>query len=232
VKKYTIIKTLLGYFALLSTSYGAAEIPETGSADVVFLLIASALVFLMQAGFCLLEMGFSRAKNAINIVMKNVCDMSVGMIGFFFVGFGLMFGWSQGGFIGLGNFGFSSDFAANSEVWMFFLFQAMFAATTVTISSGAMAERTYHGVGGAFALAGIMVIGPRKGRFLEDGSERIFSGHNIPLGALGMFLLFFGWFGFNCGSNLTADATIGFIAANTALSGCAGLIFGMNHCMC
>jgi len=86
-----------------------------------------------------------------------------------------------------------------------------------------------HGVGGAFALAGIMVIGPRKGRFLEDGSERIFSGHNIPLGALGMFLLFFGWFGFNCGSKLTADATIGFIAANTALSGCAGLIYCWSH---
>ena len=84
-----------------------------------------------------------------------------------------------------------------------------------------------HAVGGAFALAGIMVIGPRKGRFLEDGSERIFAGHNIPLGALGMFLLFFGWFGFNCGSNLGAGDSVGFITVNTDIAGCAGVISGM-----
>lgn len=235
----------------------------------------------MQAGFCLLEMGFSRSKNAINIVMKNACDMSVGAIGFFLVGFSLMFGWSQGGVIGLGNFGFSSDFLSANSIWFFFLFQVMFAATTVTISSGAMAERTYfpgylvyaaiacafiypflghwvwggastpfgfgggegwlssmgfsdfagstvvHSVGGAFALAGIVVIGPRRGRFLPDGSERIFAGHNIPLGSLGMFLLFFGWFGFNCGSQLHADIEIGRIGVNTLLAGSGGLISGM-----
>ena len=84
-----------------------------------------------------------------------------------------------------------------------------------------------HAVGGAFALAGIITIGPRHGRFLADGSERIFSGHNIPLGALGMFLLFFGWFGFNCGSNLAVDGTIGLIATNTMLAGSAALITGM-----
>ena len=267
-----------------SSLFAADEAATTNTmpvTDIAFIIICAALVFIMQAGFCLLEMGFSRAKNAINIVMKNVCDMSAGMLGFFFVGFGLMFGWSQGGFLGFGNFAFSSDYAADSSVWVFFLFQAMFAATTVTISSGAMAERTYfpgylvyaaiactfiypflghwvwggggeafgfgsgegwlykmgfrdfagstvvHAVGGAFALAGIITIGPRHGRFLADGSERIFSGHNIPLGALGLFLLFFGWFGFNCGSNLAVDGTIGLIATNTMLSGSAALITGM-----
>lgn len=303
MKKNTVTILLLSLFTLLSTVYGQEPGPEIPAAalevaepvamtdangfkkftpsETAFILICAALVFLMQAGFCLLEMGFSRAKNAINIVMKNVCDMSAGVIGFFFVGFGLMFGWSQGGMIALGNFGFASDFAPDSSIWVFFIFQALFAATTVTISSGAMAERTYfpgyllyavfactfiypffghwiwggsandfgfgggegwlaaegfrdfagstavHAVGGAFALAGIMVIGPRKGRFLEDGSERIFPGHNLPLGALGMFLLFFGWFGFNCGSHLKTDGLIGYIATTTVIAGCAGTVSSM-----
>ena len=250
-------------------------------ADYVFIFIAAAMVFLMQPGFCLLEMGFSRSKNAINIIMKNACDMSAGAIGFFIVGFSLMFGWSQGGIVGLGNFGFSGDFSGSAAIWSFFLFQLMFAATTVTISSGAMAERTYfpgyliyatlacafvypvlghwvwgggaspfgfgegagwlaqlgfqdfagstvvHAMGGAFALAGILVIGPRRGRFLEDGTERIYAGHNIPLGSLGMFLLFFGWFGFNCGSQLFAGGELGRIGVNTMLAGAGGLISGM-----
>ena len=278
--------SLLSLLAAQPSLHAAgAQSQSLPPADITFLLFASALVFLMQAGFCLIEMGFSRAKNAINIVMKNVCDMSVGTLGFFFVGFGLMFGWSQGGVIGLGNFGFSSEYASDSTVWIFFLFQAMFAATTVTISSGAMAERTYfpgyllyasiacmfiypffghwvwggsaidygfgggqgwlaalgfsdfagstvvHAVGGSFALAGILVIGPRKGRFLDDGSERIFAGHSIPLSALGLFLLFFGWFGFNGGSQLTASnvggVSVGYIAVNTMLAGCAALVSGL-----
>ena len=285
MKIQSIIKTLFIFFALSLAGYAGDSAVKNAEVldkpDHVFLLICAALVFLMQAGFCLLEMGFSRSKNAINIVMKNACDMSVGAIGFFLVGFSLMFGWSQGGIVGLGNFGFSADFVNADSIWFFFLFQVMFAATTVTISSGAMAERTYfpgylvyaglacalvypilghwawggastifgfgggegwlskmgfhdfagstvvHSVGGAFALAGIMVIGPRRGRFLEDGSERIFPGHNIPLGALGMFLLFFGWFGFNCGSNLFADVGIGRIGVNTLLSGSGGLIAGL-----
>jgi len=281
-----LIKGILAYLLLHSTASaadGVVTAPEESllnSADRVFLIIATAMVFLMQAGFCLLEMGFSRAKNAINIVMKNVCDMSAGVIGFFLIGFGLMFGSSISGFIGSGSIAFA-DIALTSPVWIFFIFQAVFAATTVTISSGAMAERTYfpgyliyaaiacavvypiighwawgggaadfgfgggegwlkeqgfkdfagssvvHGMGGAFALAGIMVIGPRKGRFLEDGSERIFPGHNIPLGALGLFILFFGWFGFNCGSELSANPIIGVIAVNTVLSGASALVAGL-----
>ena len=282
MKKQTLISTLLVWLLLQATGYSAeAAAPTISKVDQVFLFISAALVFLMQAGFCLVEMGFSRSKNAINIVMKNACDMSAGTIGFFLIGFSLMFGWSQGGFVGLGNFGFSDSFGGDHVIWFFFLFQVMFAATTVTISSGAMAERTYfpgyvlyaavacalvypllghwvwgggsesfgfgggqgwlaakgfsdfagstvvHAMGGAFALAGIIVIGPRRGRFLADGSERIFAGHNIPLGALGMFLLFFGWFGFNCGSAITVGENIGLIAANTLIAGAAGLISGM-----
>jgi len=264
----------------------AKELYTYTGAETGFILVCAALVFLMQAGFCLLEMGFSRAKNAINIVMKNICDMSAGVIGFFFIGFGLMFGVSQGGFFSWENFGIGSNFTPESSVWLFFIFQSLFAATTVTISSGAMAERTYfpgylvyaviactliypffghwvwggasehlgfgsgsgwlaakgfkdfagstvvHAVGGAFALAGIIVIGPRKGRYLEDGTETIFPGHNIPLGALGMFLLFFGWFGFNCGSGIVEGGPdgfpgVGFIATNTVIAGCAATVSGM-----
>ena len=285
--KTTLIKGILAYLLLHSTAFAGDAAPDLDKADRAFIIMATAMVFFMQAGFCLLEMGFSRAKNAINIVMKNVCDMSAGVLGFFVIGFGLMFGVSQGGFIGTGSLAFT-DIELASPVWVFFIFQAVFAATTVTISSGAMAERTYfpgyliyavvacaviypiighwawggaaepfgfgsgqgwlaklgpedgtggfsdfagsavvHCMGGAFALAGIIVIGPRKGRFLEDGSERIFPGHNIPLGALGLFILFFGWFGFNCGSLLSAGEEIGVIAVNTVLAGAAALVSGM-----
>ena len=274
-------KNLIPLAFLLSMGTASAQDGSVlEKADYSFLLICSALVFLMQAGFCLVEIGFSRAKNSINIIMKNMCDMAFGAMGFFFVGFSLMFGWSQGGIVGLGNFGFNSAYAGGAEpVWIFFLFQVMFAAAAVTISSGAMAERTsflgyiiyaaiactviypllghwvwgsfagdfgfggsgegwleqmdfldfagssvVHSTGGAFALAGIMVIGPRKGRFLEDGSARIFPGHNVPMAALGMFLLFFGWFGFNCGSSLMAGAEIGRIAVNTLMASALSLI--------
>lgn len=266
---------------LFPSAASAAETTKLANADNAFLLICAALVFLMQAGFCLIEIGFSRAKNSINIIMKNICDMAAGGLLFFFVGFSLMFGWSQGGVVGLGNFGFSSAFDPAHSIWIFFLFQLMFAAATATISSGAMAERTYfpgyllyavigcglvypflghwvwgggasifgfgegqgwlaklgfqdfagstvvHSVGGAFALAGIIVIGPRKGRFMEDGSERIFPGHNVPLASLGMFLLFFGWFGFNCGSQLVAGGEIGRIGVNTMMAACGGIVSGL-----
>ena len=277
MKKKHIILSILSLFLVTGTA-SAQDGSVVDKADISFLLIYSALVFLMQAGFCLVEIGFSRAKNSINIIMKNMCDMAAGSILYFLVGFALMFGWSNAGIVGLGNFGFSSEYDFSHPIWIFFLFQMMFAAAAATISSGAMAERTYfpgylvyamlgcglvypflghwvwggaavdfgfgggqgwlaalgfsdfagstvvHSVGGAFALAGIIVIGPRKGRFLEDGSTRIFPGHNVPLASLGMFLLFFGWFGFNCGSQLAADFEIGRIAVNTVLAASGGIV--------
>jgi Amt family ammonium transporter len=248
--------------------------------NAVWIVVAGAMVFLMQAGFCLLELGLTRAKNAINICMKNFLDFCVGTICFFFVGFGLMFGKSLEGFIGTGPF-WISDIPSSSQLWAFWFFQLVFCGTAATIISGAMAERTkfigylfytavmtaaiypiighwawgsfgeafgfgggegwlqargyvdfagsgvVHAIGGAAALAGIIVVGPRLGRFRPDGSANLMSGHNIPLAALGTFILWFGWYGFNPGSTLVGDSNIGRIAVNTTLAPAAGALMGM-----
>lgn len=248
--------------------------------NVVWIVITAALVFFMQAGFCLLELGLTRAKNAINICMKNFLDFCVGAIVFFFIGFALMFGAGQAGWIGWGPF-WISDRPGTDAFWAFWLFQVVFAGTAATIISGAMAERTkfvgyliftvlmtgliypiaghwawgsfgggfgyggdkgwlealgyvdfagssvVHGIGGAAALAGIMVVGARRGRFRKDGTPNLVSGHNLPLAALGTFILWFGWYGFNAGSTLVGDASIGRIAVNTTLSPAAGAITAM-----
>jgi len=248
--------------------------------NVVWIVIAAALVFFMQAGFCLLELGLTRAKNAINICMKNFLDFGVGAITFLFLGFALMFGAGQAGWIGWGPF-WLSDRPGTDAFWAFWLFQAVFAGTAATIISGAMAERTkfvgyliftvlmtgliypiaghwawgsfgagfgyggdkgwlealgyvdfagssvVHGIGGAAALAGILVVGARRGRFRKDGTPNLVSGHNLPLAALGTFILWFGWYGFNAGSTLVGDASIGRIAVNTTLAPSAGAITAM-----
>lgn len=273
-----------------------AEVPESKPAptqtdgdpglradtDGLFLLICAALVFFMQAGFCLLELGAVRAKNCLNVVMKNVADFCVATICFLLIGFSLMFGKSLGGWIG-GDIAWLSDFSGESRLWTFWLFQAVFAATSATIVSGAMAERTkfvgylaytvlisgliypilghwawgsfaggleegfgggqgwleakgfvdfagssvVHGIGGACALAGIIVLGARTGRFTKDGTPRLIAGHNIPLAALGTLILAFGWFGFNCGSNLAVGASLGRIGVNTLVAASTGGLFAM-----
>lgn len=245
--------------------------------DGVFVLLCAALVFLMQAGFCLLELGAVRAKNCLNVVMKNVADFCVSTISFLLIGFSLMFGTTIAGWVG-GDIAWLSDFGGESRIWIFWLFQAVFAATAATIVSGAMAERTkfvgyiaytiiisgliypvlghwawgsfaggleegfgggegwleamgfvdfagstvVHGVGGACALAGIIVLGARTGRFTKDGTPRLISGHNVPLAALGTLILTFGWFGFNCGSNLAVGASLGRIGVNTMVAASTG----------
>ncbi|MFN3197078.1 MAG: ammonium transporter [Bradymonadia bacterium] len=247
--------------------------------DILWVLVAAVLVFFMQAGFAMVEAGFTRAKNACNIVMKNLMDLSVGAIMFFLVGFGLMFGTSAGGFIGSDNFmlsSFTQDKADTPYQLAYFLFQAMFAATAATIASGTMAERTkfssymlysvvltaliypvvghwawngdgwlaslgfmdfagstvVHSVGAWAGLVGCWMLGPRHGKYLKtrDGKyiSRAIPGHNIPMGALGVFILFFGWFGFNAGSTVSGtDATIPAIAVTTLLSGAAGAVATM-----
>ena len=210
------------------------------SVDTIWVLIGAFLVFSMQPGFAMVETGFTRAKNAANIVMKNVMDMSLGSIVFWILGFGLMFGEDIGGFIGAPDFFVKGDYGAAYPSSSFFIFQTMFCATAATIVSGAMAERTnflvyciysvlisalvypisghwiwgggwlaemgfhdfagstaVHMVGGVAALIGAKMIGPRIGKYNEDGSVNAIPGHSIPLGALGVFLLWFGWFGFN-----------------------------------
>ncbi len=248
--------------------------------NFVWILVASILVFNMQAGFALVELGMARAKNSINIVMKNFLDFCISTVAFLLVGFALMFGTSWNGWLGTDGF-WLSDLPADSPLWAFWFFQVVFAGTACTIVSGAMAERTkfmgylvyaailgaliypicghwawgsfaggfgwggekgwleslgfidfagstvVHGVGGACALAGIMVVGPREGRFARDGTPILIAGHNIPLAALGTFLLWFGWFGFNAGSTLTASAAIGRIAVNTAVAPAAGALAAM-----
>lgn len=256
-------------------STSAAVEALQNNANFLWTLLAAILVFLMQAGFSLLEVGLTRAKNAVNICMKNIMDLSMGTLAFWLVGFGIMFGPSTGWF-GTGSF-MLSDYATEQDpwLWMFFVFQTVFAATAATIVSGAVAERTkfgaylmfsvfitaivypvfgswawgslykgegwleglgfidfagstvVHSVGGWAALAGAMVVGPRLGRYTVDGKPRAMPGHNLVLATLGMFILWFGWFGFNAGSTTAATVDIAMIALNTQLSAAAGTLAAM-----
>jgi Amt family ammonium transporter len=250
----------------LSTLPATALAEESGDAvNMLWIATAAALVFLMQAGFALLESGMSRAKNSLNVVMKNYMDVCIGTLIFWAVGYGLMFGSNSSGWFGTDGF-FIND--AEPMTWGVILFQTMFAATAVTIASGAMAERTrynayligalvitgfiypvfgswvwnsdgwlakmgfidfagstvVHSVGAWCALAGIIVVGPRLGRFGPRGEPREIRGHNLTLVALGGFILWFGWFGFNGGSTLSASVDIGLINLNTQLAASAGAV--------
>ena len=249
----------------------AAKAEIQNHINIVWTCIAAFLVFFMQAGFAMVESGFTRAKNAVNILMKNLMDFSVGTIAFAAIGFGLMFGESDG-FFGTSHFLLSGMGDTGSWNWTFLIFQTVFAATAATIVSGAMAERTkfvgylvysffitmliypifgswawgglldgggwleglgfldfagstvVHSVGGWLALAGAIVLGPRVGKYGADGKPRAILGHNIPLAALGVFILWFGWFGFNAGSTTTGEGLIGYIAVTTNLAAAAGAI--------
>ena len=259
----------------LESNKEAIDLVQT-HANYLWTLVAAALVFFMQAGFAMVEAGFTRAKNAINILMKNLMDFSVGTLGFWAIGFGLMFGVSSTGWFGTSGF-FLSDFSWGGDPWVlaFWMFQVVFCATAATIVSGAMAERTkfssylvysvivsafiypifgswawgslyqgdgwleglgfidfagstvVHSMGGWIGLAGAIVLGPRIGKYGPDGKVRPILGHNLPLGALGVFILWLGWFGFNPGSTTTADTTIAYIFVNTNLAAAAGCVFAM-----
>lgn len=205
----------------------------------VWFLMGAALVFFMQAGFAMVECGFTRAKNAGNIIMKNLMDFCIGTVVFIFLGFGLLFGENLlCGFVGLPTMDIFTDFSGFD--CKNFVFNLVFCATTATIVSGAMAERTrfisycvysavisaviypveahwvwgggwlaglgfvdfagstaIHMVGGLSALIGAAMLGPRIGKFDENGKPQPILGHNIPIGALGVFILWFGWYGFN-----------------------------------
>ncbi|NIA21766.1 MAG: ammonium transporter [Anaerolineaceae bacterium] len=272
----------------------AAAVDESGdnimskinALDTVWVLVAAFLVFFMQAGFAMVEAGFTRAKNACNIMMKNLMDFSVGSLAYWAIGFSLMFGASRMGLFGWG-LGFVSPAdpspAENLPTMAFWIFQAVFAATAATIVSGAMAERTkfigylvygvvitavvypfvghwiwgggwlsgdgwlagvlgtgmtdfagstvVHSVGGWMALAGAIVLGPRIGKYGPKGTVKAIPGHNIPLAALGVFILWFGWFGFNPGSELAASGgsaiSIANIAVTTNLAAAAGAVAAM-----
>ena len=216
----------------------------TDTAFGIWFLIGAALVFFMQAGFAMVETGFTRAKNAGNIIMKNLMDFCIGTVAFILLGAGLMLGQDAlGGFLGIPTAGLITDFA--NYDWANFVFNLVFCATAATIVSGAMAERTkflsyciysfmisfivypieahwvwgggwlsqmgfidfagsaaIHSVGGATALIGAIMVGPRIGKYERNAEGKVvkvnaFPGHNIPIGALGVFILWFGWYGFN-----------------------------------
>lgn len=229
----------------------------------VWFLIGAALVFWMQAGFAMVETGFTRAKNAGNILMKNLMDFCIGTVVFILIGFGLLFGEDLVGLIGKPGFDIFTDYA-NFD-WSNFVFNLVFCATTATIVSGAMAERTkflsyciysavisafiypveahwiwgggwlsqigfhdfagscaIHMVGGISALIGAWLLGPRIGKFVKDAKGRItkvnaFPGHNLPIGCLGVFILWLGWYGFN-GAACTSVEQLGSVFVTTTVA--------------
>lgn len=261
------VRALVPLLLLLAVPVHAESDLATVTLNInhVWVVTTAALVFFMQAGFALLESGMARSKNAVNVMMKNYLDMCVGALAFWAFGYGLMFGNNSSGWVGTSMFGMVG---ATEWDYSVLLFQTMFAATAVTIASGAMAERTQfggylvgsllvtgliypiygswvwngggwlaelgfidfagstvvHSVGGWVALAGVIVVGPRLGRFGEDGSVREISGHNLGMVGLGGFILWLGWFGFNGGSTLAGDASIGKIVLNTHLAASAGAV--------
>ena len=244
------------------------------SIDTLWVLIAAALVFFMQAGFALVESGFTRQKNTVNIMTKNLIDFALGSLLFWAIGFSLMFGLDKSGFIGMPDIfmfhGWDGDIPAEA----FLIFQTVFAATAATIVSGAMAERTefksyffysivisaiiypisghwvwgggwlsqlstpfhdfagstvVHSVGGWVALAGATILGPRIGKYGKDGKAKAIPGHNLAYGALGVFILWLGWFGFNPGSQLAAAGidnitAVSHIFVTTNLAAAAGTV--------
>ncbi|MFT5573844.1 MAG: Amt family ammonium transporter [Cryomorphaceae bacterium] len=241
--------------------YAADSISE--NLDLAWILLAGVLVFFMQAGFALLETGMSRAKNAVNVMMKNYTDVCIATMVFWFIGYNVMFGEDPSGFFGLPSMG-PADYSPMGLALLFF--QIMFAATAATICSGAMAERTkysayllgsafliaitypvfgswvwnangwlaklgfidfagptvVHSVGAWCALSGVIVLGPRLGRFSrKTGIANQISGHNLTMVGLGGFILWFGWFGFNACSTLAASTDI---ALNTHLAASAGAL--------
>ncbi len=242
--------------------------------DTIWVLLATFLVFLMHAGFTMVETGFTRAKNAGNIIMKNFAGYSSGVLVYTAVGFAIMFGVSSSGVFGTSGFFVNDTFdhlGLTVPTYAFLIFQTVFAATAATIVSGAMAERTkfsayllytlaitaiiypvvghwvwgggwlddlgfidfagstvVHSVGGWAALVGASVLGARKGKFTKDGTPNAIPGHSITLGALGVFILWFGWFGFNPGSTLSGlDLSIASIAVTTNISAAAGAVVAM-----
>ena len=225
----------------------------------IWFLIGAAFVFFMQAGFAMVETGFTRAKNAGNIIMKNLMDFCIGTVVFMFLGFGILLGEDTlGGFIGIPTLGIITDYA-NFD-WSNFVFNLVFCATTATIVSGAMAERTnflsyciysgiisavvypieahwiwgggwlaqmgfhdfagscaIHMVGGFSALIGAWMEGPRLGKYNKDGTPNAIPGHNVVIGALGCFILWFGWYGFN-GAAATNGPQLASIFATTTIA--------------
>ncbi len=265
-----LVGLLLGGGVAFAEDLTPAEI--SAAFDMIWLILAAALVFFMQAGFAMVETGLTRAKNAGNIIMKNLMDFSVGAVAYWAIGWALMYGNSVGGFIGSSQFFIAG---ADYELFRDWMFQVVFAATAATIVSGAMAERTQfsgyllysvfitgliypisghwiwsdagwlaemgfhdfagstvvHSVGAWAALVGAALLGARRGKYIKINghvSVKAIPGHNLPLAALGVFILWFGWYGFNAGSTLSgSDLDIAHVAVTTTLAASTGAIGAM-----
>ncbi|MBM9547244.1 ammonium transporter [Leptospira sp. 201903074] len=286
----TLAKEMAGIKTSLAETKLALETTKQ-EANWVWTCIAAFLVFFMQAGFAYVEAGFTRAKNAVNILMKNFSDLTVGAIAYWLVGFSIMFGPQVLTGFGVGVPAFAEtlinteDGNMDPSKYTFFIFQIVFAATAATIVSGAMAERTkfsaylvfsivitafiypifgsfawgsllgistgfleslglgggegvgfhdfagstvVHSVGAWAGLAGALVVGPRMGKFQTDGRVYPILGHNMSMAALGVFILWFGWFGFNPGSTTSIEGgSFARIAVVTHMAACAGAIAAM-----
>ena len=257
--------------------------PEMFTINNLWILLGAVLVFAMHPGFALVETGLSRAKNSVNILAKNLVTVAIGLLTYVIIGFNLMYpgesSWLLGKFLGFGGFGVSCPEGlagaieyngGNYSYWTDFIFQGMFAATAVTIVSGAVAERIkfsaylifavfyatlvytvigswgwgggwlkdlgfydlagstfVHSVGGWAALVGAFMVGPRIGKYV-NGKTRAMPGSNLGFATLGVFLLWFGWFGFNGASVFSADPVmVAYVFTTTALSASAGLVAAM-----
>ena len=236
------------------------------SVDSIWVLFGAVLVFSMQIGFTMVEVGLTRLKNSGNIIMKNVMDLCLGSVAFWFIGFGIMFGADLVGLVGIPDFFVRGNYDSTFSTYTFLIFQTVFCATAATIVSGAMAERTkfsayliysvaisaiiypisghwiwgggwlsqlgfhdfagstaVHMVGGVAALVGAKILGPRIGKYDAEGKSKAIPGQSLPLAALGMFILWFGWFGFNGASTVCATGdealySMGLIFVNTNLA--------------
>ncbi|WP_099158951.1 ammonium transporter [Virgibacillus ndiopensis] len=262
-KKSTLLFVL--FLLIASPVYAATPTTESLqlSVDLVWVMLGAFLVFFMHAGFAMVESGFTRAKNSLNILMKNFITISMASLLFFIVGYGLMFGTSAGSIVGSDGF-----LLSGVEDISFFVFQAMFVATCATIISGAVAERmkfgsyvlvviamtaviypvvghwiwqgdgwltalgfsdfagstVVHLTGAVGALTVVLFLGPRVGKY-SGKKVNVIPGHNIPIGALGVFILWLGWFGFNGGSTLAADPSlVPMVIGTTLLSTSAALV--------
>jgi len=282
IAKYPLFNVTLLMLSLIFSmpSYAEVHLDQAVVADTVvifevWIAVCVALVLLMQAGFLLLEGGMVRSKNAINVMLKNFTDIGLGTMGFWILGYGLMFGVNSTGWIGLSNF---MPVDADGPTSLSILYQMMFAATAATIVSGAVAERfsflpyvfaalvitsfiypvfgswvwggsgdergwlaaigfhdaagstVVHSIGAWCALGAILILGPRSGRFSRKGEVHEISGHNLPFVALGGFVLWFGWFGFNGGAAAGDFSNLGQILLNTHL-GAVGGIVGVIVCL-
>lgn len=272
--------------AYQETSAAVTETVDTAAITLftvnnVWMMLATALVFIMHLGFASLESGLTRSKNTVNVLFKNTVTPAIGLLTYALVGFGLMYpGFENGvsmdmfGFAGFGltlpENGTTEAYNPGYTFWTDFLFQGMFAATCATIVSGAVAERIkleayvvftlvyvslvypiigswkwgygwlntlgfydfagstlVHSVGGWGALAGILVLGPRVGKYI-DGKINPIPGHSMPLAVIGVFILWLGWFGFNGGSVLSADPGLtSLVLVTTSLAASAGAIGAM-----